>query len=83
MSYLGLFHGAITESGSVLAEWAIDRDGRGKEASLQVAQIAGCPLDPYEDLLTCVQNIDAQLLVDAYGVYSVRGSLRFLLTSIL
>lgn len=67
----GLFHRAIGESGSVLAEWAVDRDGRGKKASMRVAEIAGCPLDPYEDLLDCVRTIDAQALIDAYGQFRV------------
>jgi hypothetical protein len=68
---IGLFQRAIAQSGSVLAEWAIDRDGRGKEASLKIAEIAGCPLEPYQDLLTCVQNIDAKNLTQAYFQYSV------------
>ena len=67
----GLFHRAIGESGSVLAEWAIDRIGRGKEGSLKIAEIAGCPLEPYQDLLSCVQNIDADLLTSAYRQYAV------------
>lgn len=67
----GLFHRAIGESGSVLAEWAVDRDGRGKKASMRVAEIAGCPLEPYEDLLSCVQNMDARELTEAYRIYRV------------
>lgn len=69
--FQGLFHRAIGESGTVLAEWALDRDGRGKAGSLQIAQIAGCPLDPYEELLSCVQNVDAAVLTSAYGEYAV------------
>jgi hypothetical protein len=61
----GLFQRAIGESGSVLAEWALDRDGRGKEASLKIAEMSGCPVEPYEDLLTCVQNVDAEILTQA------------------
>ncbi|EFX83387.1 hypothetical protein DAPPUDRAFT_240264 [Daphnia pulex] len=66
----GLFQRAIGESGSVLAEWALDRDGRGKEASLKIAEIAGCPVEPYQDLLTCVQNVDAKVLTQAYLTYA-------------
>ena len=69
--YLGLFHRAIGESGTVLAEWALDRDGRGKAASLQIAELAGCPLEPYEELLTCVQNVNATSLTEAYWEYAV------------
>ena len=67
----GLFQRAIGESGSVLAEWALDRDGRGKEASLKIAEMSGCPVEPYEDLLTCVQNVDDEILTQAYQDYSV------------
>ena len=75
---LGLFNRAIGESGTVLAEWALDRNGRGKAGSLQIAQIAGCPLEPYQALLSCVQNLDPAVLTDAYGQYAVY-SLVFLL----
>ena len=68
----GLFHRVIGESGSVLAEWAVDRDGRGKKASTRVAEIAGCPLEPYSELLNCVRHLDAQNLTDAYGEFRVR-----------
>lgn len=67
----GLFHRAIGESGSVLAEWALDRNGQGRVASLRIAEIAGCPLKPYEDLLNCVRNVDAGELTRAYGQYMV------------
>ncbi|XP_046631305.1 cholinesterase 1-like isoform X3 [Daphnia pulicaria] len=66
----GLFKRAIGESGSVLAEWALDRDGRGKVASVKIAEIAGCPVEPYQDMLTCVQNVDAKVLTQAYMDYA-------------
>lgn len=69
---IGLFQRAIGESGSVLAEWALDRNGRGKEASLKIAEMSGCPVEPYEDLLTCVRNVDAEIITRAYQDYSVR-----------
>ena len=69
--FLGLFKRAIGESGSVLAEWALDRDGRGKVASVKIAEIAGCPVEPYQELLTCVQNVDAKVLTQAYMEYAV------------
>ncbi|KAI9552097.1 hypothetical protein GHT06_022434 [Daphnia sinensis] len=72
----GLFQRAIAESGSVLAEWAIDRDGRGRAASLQIAEMAGCPLEPYQDLLTCVRNIDPALLDEAYRDYATADMLK-------
>jgi len=65
----GLFHRGIGESGSVLAEWAIDRDGRGKKASYRIAELAGCPLEPYDALLKCVRNMNADYLTSAYKFY--------------
>jgi len=77
----GLFQRAIGESGSVLAEWALDRDGKGKEASLKIAEMSGCPLEPYEDLLTCVRNVDAAIITQAYQDFSredmLNGNLGF------
>ncbi|KAK4035777.1 hypothetical protein OUZ56_027860 [Daphnia magna] len=77
----GLFQRAIGESGSVLAEWALDRDGRGKVASVAIAELAGCPVEPYEELLSCVQTVDAGLLSEAYQNYSrqdmLNGNLGF------
>jgi hypothetical protein len=66
-----------------LAEWALDRDGRGKEASVKIAEIAGCPVEPYQDLLTCVQNVDAKVLTQAYLAYAVSSSLRAQITDTL
>jgi carboxylesterase type B len=50
----GLFHGAIAHSGSMLAQWALDRDSRKHGL-----RIADRPLEPYEDLLHCLRTIDA------------------------
>ena len=68
----GLFHRVIGESGSVFAEWALERDGRGKKASTRIAEIAGCALEPYSALLSCVQNLGATYLTLAYIKYRVR-----------
>ena len=68
---IGLFIRAIGESGTILAGWGLDRDGRGKVASTCIAEIAGCPTTPYAALLNCVRTIDAQTLTDAYFTYGV------------
>lgn len=61
----------IGESGSILAEWALDRDDRGKIASMEIAKRAGCQLEPYESLLECVRTVDAKALIEAYQEYRV------------
>jgi hypothetical protein len=53
-------------------EWAIDRDGRGKKASMRIAELAGCPLEPYDKLLSCVRNMNGEYLTSAYKFYQVR-----------
>ena len=66
----GLFHGVIGQAGSILAEWALDRNPR--PTGLTIAEYAGCPLEPYSDLLDCLRNVPAQILLDAQGRQSVR-----------
>jgi len=66
----GLFHRAIGESGSVLAEWALDRDPQVAEKPCRrVAELAGCPLEPYEDLIHCLRNIPAHKIVKAFSAF--------------
>ena len=44
----------ICDSGSMLSAWALDRNPR--KTGLRVAELAKCPLEPYEDLLYCLRN---------------------------
>jgi len=67
----GLFVGAIGESASVLAPWALDDGDKGRIASTRVAEIAGCPTANYAAMLNCVRNIDDNELTKAYGIYQV------------
>jgi hypothetical protein len=67
----GLFHRAIGESGSVLSGWGLNGNGGVKATSLKIAELAGCPLEPYQDLLSCVQNTDAAVLSTAMQEYTV------------
>ena len=67
----GLFAGAIGESGSVLAEWALDDGERSTIASTRVAGMAGCPTANYDAMLNCIRNIDDSELTKAYIKYQV------------
>jgi len=58
----------------LVIEWAIDRDGRGKKASMRIAELAGCPLEPYDKLLNCVRNMNGEYLTSAYKYYQVRNN---------
>lgn len=65
----GLFRGAIAESGSILTDWAIDRDQI--TSGRKISEYAGCPLEPYHELVDCLRNVDVKTLMDAQGRYSV------------
>lgn len=47
----------------MLADWAVDRNST-KHGYL-IAELAGCPLEPYADLLHCLRSIDVRTLTDA------------------
>jgi len=69
---LGLFHRVIGESGSTLPEWALDRDPKvAEEPCRRIAELAGCPLEPYKDLLHCLRNIPAEELTAAFAAFVV------------
>ncbi|KAI9562248.1 hypothetical protein GHT06_013213 [Daphnia sinensis] len=63
-----LFHNAIAESGSMLTEWALDRNTT--KHGYRIAELAGCPLEPYADLLHCLRSIDAIALRNAQKAFS-------------
>lgn len=63
----GLFHRVISESGTMLVAWALDREP--VKHGRRIAEIAGCPLEPYADLLNCLRTIDAQELTDAFNLF--------------
>ena len=59
----------ICDSGSMLSAWALDRNPR--KTGLRVAELAKCPLEPYEDLLCCLRNKDEIELHTALQEYLV------------
>jgi acetylcholinesterase len=67
--HLELFRYAIAESGSMLTDWALDRNAT--KHGYRIAELAGCPLEPYADLLHCLRSIDPVALRRAQGDYSV------------
>ena len=66
----GLFRGAIAESGSILTDWAIDRDQI--TTGYTIAKYANCPLEPYDVLLQCLRTINPKELNEAQHRYSVK-----------
>ena len=73
--FLGLFRHVIAESGSMLTEWALDR--KGGQTGYRIAELAGCKMEPYEDLLYCLRNMDEVALHEAQRAFSVSKSIQF------
>ena len=53
----------------MLTEWALDRNDT--KHGMRIAELAGCPLKPYEDLLHCLRAIDPIALRRAQRKFSV------------
>ena len=53
----------------MLADWALDRDD--VKHGMRIAELTGCPLDPYEELLHCLRTIDPLALRSAQKTFSV------------
>lgn len=53
----------------MLADWALDRNA--SKHGYRIAELTGCPLEPYADLLHCLRTIDAVELRRAQGTFSV------------
>lgn len=64
----GLFRYAIAESGSMLTDWALDRNA--SKHGYRIAELTGCPLEPYADLLHCLRTIDPLELRRAQSSFS-------------
>lgn len=73
----GLFHRAIAESGSMLADWALDRNAR--RTGLRIAELAGCLFPDEKDTVECLRSLDAIALHNAQKQFSV-GIAQFVLT---
>lgn len=61
---IGLFHGAITASGSVANSLTVDR--KPLEKAVRVAEIFNCPTNNSEDLINCIRNVPPEDLANVY-----------------
>ena len=59
----------------MLTEWADDK--KALEHGLSISKYAGCPLEPYEDLLNCLRNANVSTLLQAFRTYNVSECLYF------
>ncbi|KAG8265211.1 hypothetical protein J6590_099873 [Homalodisca vitripennis] len=59
----GLFHAAISQSGSALCPWAFSNPARHKQLAGKLAQLVGCPLQPSHDFRQCLMDLPAEKIV--------------------
>jgi len=51
----------------MLSDWALDRNATA--TGYRIAELAGCPLAPKDELVSCLRNIDAAVLTTAQREY--------------
>ena len=65
----GLFHRVIGQSGSMLSDWALDRNASAH--GYRIAELANCPTSPYDELISCLRNAPAEALAEAQYRFEV------------
>ncbi|XP_069696460.1 esterase FE4-like isoform X3 [Periplaneta americana] len=59
----GLFHRAISQSGTALAPWALSPPGLMKQYSRMLAASLACPIAPSIEMLACLRHRDAEDII--------------------
>lgn len=72
----GLFHKAVSQSGTALQIWALSRSPKAQ--TRQLAQAMGCPLQNETMMVRCLKKVDARKLV-RYHISSMVSTLCILL----
>ncbi|XP_072930418.1 juvenile hormone esterase-like isoform X2 [Epargyreus clarus] len=60
----GLFHKAISESGTALVPWAEAPPGEALRNAFRLAKFLDCPQAPSERMLECLRAVDSYRLID-------------------
>ncbi|XP_034839811.1 juvenile hormone esterase isoform X1 [Maniola hyperantus] len=59
----GLFHKAISESGTALVPWAEAPPGEARRNAFRLAKFLDCPPSPSERLIECLRNLDSYEII--------------------
>ena len=68
----GLFHRAISLSGTAMDAWSEVPRRIAKDRGLSVARLVGCNYESVEETVKCLKRIPASELVKAQEKFSVR-----------
>ncbi|XP_050361436.1 juvenile hormone esterase-like [Nymphalis io] len=60
----GLFHKAISESGTALVPWAESSPGEAKRNAFRLAKFLDCPQAPSERMINCLRNLNSYDIIN-------------------
>jgi carboxylesterase type B len=69
--FTGLFHRAISQSGSATCTWAVTPKGRPKVLAEQVAGLFDCPVQSSQQLISCLKEQDPYKVYGANDMIEV------------
>lgn len=70
--FSGLFHKAISESGTALVPWAEAPPGEPKLNAFRLAKFLNCPQAPSERMIKCLRSLDSYDIIDTEFKFYVR-----------
>ncbi|KAF2901295.1 hypothetical protein ILUMI_04893, partial [Ignelater luminosus] len=59
----GLFHGAISQSGTAHTNWSLAPNGEGAKHSKQLAESLHCPTECSQRMVECLREVDAYEII--------------------
>lgn len=72
--FSGLFHKAISESGTALVPWAEAAPGEPKLNAFRLAKFLNCPQAPSERMIKCLRSLDSYDIIDTEFKFYVRAN---------
>ncbi|XP_031345677.1 venom carboxylesterase-6-like isoform X2 [Photinus pyralis] len=66
---IGLFHGAISQSGTAHVPWALAKPGSGIRQILRLAEAVGCSASGTAEVVECLKTVDPYTMVSQDKVF--------------
>lgn len=67
----GLFHAAISQSGTALSPWAFSFPDRHRKMAAKLADFVHCPAYPSEEFVKCLMDLPAEEIVSVQQYFIV------------
>lgn len=69
----GLFHRAISQSGTIHSSWTLYRPGSAKKHAKRLGEMMNCPTNNSVEFVDCMRNIDAKNIIETDDNFKVLG----------